>query len=210
MKLTSNVRNIWRQLYSPINFGSVPGGGQKINVTPIYPPAGSQAAAPDTITQTWRSNPSLGTWRPLGDITESQWTATPITWNSSPIGPDKTGVALTATVELPEILSMVGCPAAIFFSISVSLGIGTTDRHSDWNCVVYVANIFNTATLYNPGVAIGNAFGEFTGCVYGNLRKNLRDTRIAITMNGFYNDGGELQGNDFLAFNLTGSALSLT
>lgn len=209
MKLTSNARNIFRAEHSEFTFGPAVGGGEKIALRPHPPLAGSQQGAPDTISQTWRSNPSLGLWRPLGDVTETRWTATPIQWTSQAIGPSKGGTALAATVELPEWLSMAGCPAALFFSFSVSLGIGGPKQHSDWNCFINVSSLFNTAQLLNPGFLITETFAQFTGCVYGNLRKQLRDTRIAITVNGFYNDGGELQGTNFVDFNLNGSALTL-
>jgi len=210
MKIVSNVRNIFRNVNTTITFGSATGGGYKINVAPAIQPAGAQAAQPDAIAQTWRSNPSLGTWRPLGDITETRFTNTPISWTSASNGPSKTGTSLTATVEIPEILTMAGFPTAIFFSFGINLGQASTVSHSDWNCFVNVANLFANAQLTNPGFLIRDTFAEFTGCIYGNLRKTLRDTRIAITVNGFYtNTDGEFTNRDFVNFNLTGSSLAI-
>jgi len=207
MKVTSNVRNVYREVHAPITW-NLPTAAQPVTVnTPTVGPTGTQAAAPDTITSTWRSLPSVGTWRPLGDITESRWQNTPITWNSGRL--PNAGTSLTATVELPELLSMVGCPTAIFFSIGVELGVRSVEKDSDWNCFVNVANLFASSQLTNPGFLIRDSFAEFTGCVYGNLRKTLRDTRISVTMNGFY--GSTLiEARDFVHFNVNGSALTLS
>lgn len=208
MKVTSNVRNIYRNKHTLITWGTVPGGGEKIVPRDQGEPAGAQAAQPDTILQTWRSVPASGSWRPLGDITETRWTATPITWTSGSL--PQGGTSLTATVELPEILSMVGCPTAIFFSIGIELGLAHTAQHSDWNCFVNVANLFSVSRLTNPGFLIRDQIAEFTGCVYGNLRKALKDTRISVTMNGFYTGTtGELTASDFIHFNVNGSAVGL-
>jgi len=210
MKIVSNVRNIYRSFDSTINFAAATGGGLKINVAPTIPPAGAQAAYPDAVTQTWRSNPTLGTWRPLGDISESRWSTTPISWTSGAYGPSQAGTSLTATFELPEILSMAGCPAAVFFSFSVNLGQASTTRHSDWDCFINLSSIFANSQITNPGFLIRDTFAQFTGCIYGNFRKALRDTRVAITMNGFYtNTDGEFTNRDFVNFNFNGSALSI-
>jgi hypothetical protein len=206
MKVVSNVRNIYRSVLAPITWTPASNPIPIIVDTPP-PPAGQQAAQPDSVAQTWRSLPSVGTWRPLGEITESKWTATPILWSSNRI--QQGGVGISATVELPEILSMVGCPTALFFSIGIALGSESTEKHSDWNCFVNVGNLFARAQITNPGFLIRDTFAEFTGCIYGNLRKTLKDTSISVTMNGFYGASIFDKPQDFVHFNVSGSALTL-